>query len=392
MDGDEVVEVEVIDAGARDMGGMWLRRGLAFTAGAAVVVGLVWLAAQAINVLLLVFVAILLAAGLEPVVGWLRAHLPVGRTGGILLAYGAFFVSVVLLAFVAVPTAINQLTELSNQLPSLFDQARAWAKGLEPKAASSIAAALVDSAERALRQAPPKPDDVVEAGLTLAEAVVGLITLLTVVFFWLTEHARLQRYALAFVPVERRAGARDAWNEVVARLGLWVRGQLTVMGSLALFTGILYTVVGLPSPLLLAIIAGLAEAIPLVGPIIGAIPAVVVAATVGPEQLAIVVVVYVIIQFVEGNILVPMIMRSTIGISPFLVIVSLLIGGSIGGILGAFLAVPIAAAVEVLLERLQAREVPVAQSAGEPEPDDVDREGLRDKPLDAPEAVSRAHP
>jgi predicted PurR-regulated permease PerM len=282
MDADEVVEDEVVEGQAPGAAWTWLRRGVAFTAGAAVVVGLVWLAARAINVLLLVFVAILLAAGLEPVVGWLRAHLRVGRTGGILLAYGAFFVSVVLLAFVAVPTAINQLTQLSNQLPSLFDEARVWAKELEPNAASSTATALVDSAERALRQAPPKPDDVVEAGLTLAEAVVGLVTLLTVVFFWLTEHARLQRYALAFVPAERRAGVRDAWNEVEARLGLWVRGQLMVMGSIALFTGILYSVVGLPSPLLLAIIAGLAEAIPLVGPIIGAVPAVVVAATVGP--------------------------------------------------------------------------------------------------------------
>jgi predicted PurR-regulated permease PerM len=378
----------VVGDGAPGIARTWLGRGFAFTAGAAAVVGLVWLAVQAINVLVLVFVAILLAAGLEPVVGSLRAHLPVGRTGGILLAYGAFLVSVVLLAFIAVPTAVNQLTELSSRLPSLFEQLRDWAGQLEPKAASSTATALVDAAERATRQASPRPDDVVEAGLTLAEAVIGLVTLLTVVFFWLTEHARLQRYALAFVPAERRAGTRDAWNEVEARLGLWVRGQLMVMGSIAFFTGILYAAVGLPSPLLLAILAGLAEAIPLVGPILGAIPAVVVAATVGPEQLALVVVVYVLIHFVEGNILVPTIMRHTIGISPFLVIVSLLIGGSVAGIQGALLAVPIAAAADVILERLQAREEPVSLAPSVPEPVDSERMELREKPLDAPEAAS----
>jgi predicted PurR-regulated permease PerM len=387
-----MAEHDVIQYEVRDAARHWLRRGFAFAAGVTAVVGLVWLAVQAINVLVLVFVAILLAAGLEPVVGSLRTHLPVGRTGGILLAYSAFVVSVVLLAFVAVPTAVNQLADLSSRLPSLFDQARDWARQLEPNAASSTATALVDAAERATRQAPPRPDEVVEAGLTLAEAVIGLVTLLTVVFFWLTEHARLQRYALAFVPAERRAGTRDAWNEVEARLGLWVRGQLMVMGSIALFTGILYTAVGLPSPLLLAILAGLAEAIPLVGPILGAIPAVVVAATVGPEQLALVVVVYVLIHFVEGNILVPMIMRHTIGISPFLVIVSLLIGGSVAGIQGALLAVPIAAAAEVILERLQAREEPVGQAPNEPEPDDAERDRLLDKPLDTPEAVSPTRP
>jgi predicted PurR-regulated permease PerM len=387
-----MAEDDVIQHEVRDAARHWLRRGFAFAVGAAAVIGLLWLAVQAINVLVLVFVAILLAAGLEPVVGSLRSLLPVGRTGGILLAYGAFFVSVVLLAFIAVPTAVNQLAELSSRLPSLFDQVRDWARQLEPRVASSTATALVDAAERATRQAPPRPDEVVEAGLTLAEAVVGLVTLLTVVFFWLTEHARLQRYALAFVPAERRAGTRDAWNEVEARLGLWVRGQLMIMGSIALFTGVLYTAVGLPSPLLLAIVAGLAEAIPLVGPILGAIPAVVVAATVGPEQLALVVVIYVLIHFVEGNILVPMIMRHTIGISPFLVIVSLLIGGSVAGIQGAFLAVPIAAAAEVILERLQAREEPVSQAPNEPEPEDAERDRLRDKPLDAPEAVSPTRP
>jgi len=125
-------------------------------------------------------------------------------------------------------------------------------------------------------------------------------------------------------------------------------------------TGVLYAVVGLPSPLLLAIIAGLAEAIPLVGPILGAIPAVFVAASLGPDRVVIVAIVYVVIQIVESNVLVPTIMRNTIGLSPFLVLVSLLAGAAVGGIVGAFLAVPIVAAAEVLLERMQAREVPVA--------------------------------
>jgi hypothetical protein len=73
--------------------------------------------------------------------------------------------------------------------------------------------------------------------------------------------------------------------------------------------------------------------------------------------------VYVVIQLVEGNVLVPLVMRNTIGISPFLVILSVLIGGAAGGFAGALLAVPIAAAGEVLIEGLQAREVPVAQDA-----------------------------
>ena len=199
-----------------------------------------------------------------------------------------------------------------------------------------------------------------QAGLTVAEVIISIVSVMAIVFFWLVEHARLQRYALAFVPASRRSGWREAWNEIETRLGQWVRGQLILMAAIGVATGIAYSLLGLPSALLLGLFAALVEAIPIVGPALGAVPAILVALTVSPELALIVTVVYVVLQFIEGNVLVPMVMKNTIGISPFVVIVALLIGAAAGGIIGAFLAVPVAAAIEVVLERLQAREVPVA--------------------------------
>jgi predicted PurR-regulated permease PerM len=196
-------------------------------------------------------------------------------------------------------------------------------------------------------------------GLTVAESVASVATLVTIVFFWLVEHARLQRFALAFLPAERRAGAREAWNEIEDRLGRWVRGQLILMAAMGLATGIAYSLLGLPSALLLALVAAVTEAIPIIGPLLGAIPAVLVAATVSPELALVVAGIYVVLQIVEGNILVPLVMRNSIHISPFLVIVSILVGATAGGIVGALFAVPVAAAILVILERLQARDVPV---------------------------------
>jgi predicted PurR-regulated permease PerM len=152
---------------------------------------------------------------------------------------------------------------------------------------------------------------------------------------------------------------RDAWNEVESRLGLWVRGQLTIMASIGIATGVAYTVIGLPASLLLALIAAIAEIIPIIGPFIGAVPAVLMATTISPQAVVLTLVVYVAIQFIEGNILVPMIMRNTVGLSPFIVLLSLLLGGAVGGIAGAIVAVPLVAGAEVILERLQDREVPV---------------------------------
>jgi predicted PurR-regulated permease PerM len=218
----------------------------------------------------------------------------------------------------------------------------------------------------------------VQVGLTVAEALTAILTLLTVVYFWLTEHARLQRYTLAFVRQERRARVRNVWNQAETRLGMWVRAQLILMGAIGLATAIAYTLLGVPSAVLLGFIAALAEGIPLIGPLLGAIPAVLLAATVSPQLAVEVAGVYIVLQIIEGNVLVPLVMRNTVRISPFLVILSILVGAAAGGFVGALLAVPIAATGEVVLEGLQAREVPVAQNPVAADEEDDDGDG-RDK-------------
>jgi len=245
---------------------------------------------------------------------------------------------------------------------------------------------LVDGAAALLPRADATPSSgqVVQVGLTVAEALTSILTLLTVVYFWLTEHARLQRYVLAFVSRQRRARAREIWNQAETRLGMWVRGQLILMGALGLATSIAYTVLGVPAALLLGVIAALAEGIPIVGPLLGAIPAVLLAATVSPELALEVAGVYLILQVIEGNVLVPIVMRNTVGISPFLVILSVLVGAAAGGFVGALLAVPIAATGEVILEGLQARRVPVAQDPTTTTIDD-DREARGMRESNAPD-------
>jgi len=350
---------------------LWTLRGIGLALGVVVVYALVQIGTASARVLLLVFVAVLLASALEPMLGWLRARLPiVGRAGTIIVVYLAFFVTVIGLAFVVVPAAVGQAQQILDDLPPFFADARAWAENIRPGALSTSLTALIDSVANALKPPDaPNPDEVVEVGTTVAELVATLATLLTIVFLWLVERPRLQRYVLAFLPQDARGGARSVWNDVEVRLGLWVRGQLTLMATMGVMTGIAYTLLGVPGALLLALIAALTEAIPIIGPLLGAIPAVLVAATVSPELALIVAGLYVVIQFVEGNVLVPIVMRHAVGISPLLVLVSLLIGAAAGGFIGALLAVPIAASLEIALQRLQAREEPVAQ-----DPSSIDTE------------------
>jgi predicted PurR-regulated permease PerM len=340
---------------------VWTVRGAGFAIGAALILGVATIGLAAANVLLLVFIALLLASALEPVVGWIRARTGLPRGASILVVYAGFFIAVLALALIVVPAAVAQFNDIVAGLPPLLERARNWAADLRPRGLATSARALIDSAGEILAPPSPGPDDVVKVSLTVAEVAVSVGTILTMVFFWLIEHARIQRFALAFVPAQRRGGTRDAWNEIENRLGLWVRGQLILMGAIGLATGIANVLLGVPSALLLALIAAVTEAIPIVGPLLGAIPAVLVASTVSPELALIVAGVYLLLQIVESNVLVPLVMRNTIGLSPFLVVLSLVVGGAAGGLLGALFAVPVAAALLVILERLQARRIPVAQ-------------------------------
>jgi predicted PurR-regulated permease PerM len=339
----------------------WAARGAGLAIGAGIVIVIATLALQGLHVLGLVFIAMLLAAALEPFVGWMRTHTPIPRGPTILLVYLAFFGLVALFTVFVLPAAITQAGDVFRQFPAFLDQVDRWAADVRPPAIGQVAGSLTDAARGYLKPEAPGTEQVVQIGLTLAEALTSIGAVLAIVFFWLVSHARLQRYVLAFVPLDRRGGVRNAWNEIEGRLGMWLRGQLILMGTIGILCGTAYLVLGVPSALLLGLIAALCEAIPLVGPILGAVPAVLAAVTVSPELALAVIGVTAVIQLVENNVLVPVIMRNTIGLSPLIVTVSLLFGGAVGGILGALVAVPLAASIEVILGRLQDRRVPVAQ-------------------------------
>lgn len=379
--------------------GSWITRGAGAAIGVAIVLGAIALAVAASKVVALFFVAVILASGLQPVIGWMRGHLPIGRAPAILVVYGLFLAIVAVMALVVLPAAIAQFERTLAALPPLFERARAWAAEIRPIGIGRGIIALVDGAAALFRPTGPAPSSgqVVQLGLTVAEALTSVVTLLTVVYFWLTEHARLQRYALAFVGADRRARVRHVWNQAETRLGMWVRAQLILMGTLGLATSVAYTLLGVPSAVLLGLVAALAEGIPIVGPLLGAIPAVLLAATVSPQLAIEVAGVYIVLQIIEGNVLVPLVMRNTVRISPFLVILSVLVGAAAGGFLGALLAVPIAAMGEVVLEGLQTREVPIAQNpvAADQEDDQErdDQEEREARGLNSPEKPDRhRHP
>ncbi len=345
--------------------GPWIRRGAGLALGVLIVAALVVALVVTSRLVALVFIAILLASALAPLVDRLRAKAPFGRATSAGVLFLVVAVLLVFLGTIVVTTAMSQISDIGDRLPSMIKSAKASSGNLQPAPLAAAAGALLDALDRIVRKGPaPTADQVILAGLTIAEILAAVTTVIVLIYFWLLERARLQRFVLAFLPLDRRGGAREAWNDVEDLLGRWVRAQLVLMVLMGVATGVAYTVLGVPGALVLGLTAGLFEAVPIVGPLLGAVPALLVAATVRPELILAVAVVYAIVQIAESNIVGPIVMRNTIGLSPFIVLVSLLLGAGLGGLLGAFLAIPIAASAEIILERMQNRVVPVGLEPG----------------------------
>jgi predicted PurR-regulated permease PerM len=240
----------------------WFARGSALAFGAALTFAILYVLVLGATVIVLVFIALLLASALEPLIVKIRNRTPLQRGASLLLVYLLFFVGLAALVLLIVPGAINQFSDVGSKVGPLLDNARSWASTLEPKPVGIAITGLVDSVAKAIQPSSveaPDPDQLLQIGFTAAEAVISIVSVLTLMYFWLTERARLQRFALALVPADRRQGTREAWNQIELRLGGWVRGQLILMGFVGVTTTIAYFLIGLQGPLLLGVLAALSR-------------------------------------------------------------------------------------------------------------------------------------
>jgi len=300
------------------------------------------------NVIFLIFLSILLATGIEPVVNWLRRG-PFNRGMGILFVYTILFSAIALIIYLTFPPLIDEGRNLVANFTNP-DKIKEAIANFDSAFIRDIATTVYQNAGALLQGASLQPaaNSALTVGLTVFETLFSSITVFVIAFYWLTERTLIKRFIFSFVPDDKKTSAREIWNGVEEKLGAWVRGQLLLMLFIGALAGVGYTIMGLKFALALAVFAGLTEIIPLVGPYLGGAPAVLVALTQN-VTLAIVVVVYIVIlQLVEGNLLVPRIMKSAVGVSPLTVIVGILIGSTLAGVGGALIAVPIAATIQVI--------------------------------------------
>lgn len=314
-----------------------------------------WAAYLIREVLLLIYVSLLLAAGFSPIIRLIERQrlLPIGtrrfpRWLAILVLYVFIIATLVGIGAVLIPPLVDQAQELWAQKGQMFYRAQMF---LIERGVMRTPVSL----QEALESAQVSGDTfgrVFGAVRNVLGGVVGFLTILILTFYLLVDSWSIRRGFVRLFPRRHRARVDSAAREITLKVSAWLGGQLLLSAIIGVTTGIGLWLIGVPFFYVLALISAIGELIPVIGPVLAAIPAVAVAGSVSYQKAIIVIVFFIVQQQLENHILVPKVMERQVGVSAVTVIVALLIGGKLLGILGVLLAVPTAAIVQVLLMEL----------------------------------------
>lgn len=327
---------------------LWLIAGIALLF---ICIGIVLL--KGIFVFLLLFTAIVFAEGIRPVVDRLqRWHVP--RPLAVLLVYLCLVLILALLMWILLQPLIAQVTHLVNNFPSYMNRVSGLLTGLEQRlsgspqlksALDSMRSSLTGLAGGVLTYAISLPQ-------TAGTILLSIVLVAVMAFFWLTGIEELKPLCLSVFPEESRSLVFDMLIDMGIRLSGYVRGVGINMLVIGVLSGGADWLLGIPYPTLLGIVAGLMEIIPYFGPwISGGIAAIVALVAVSPIAAVEVIVAYILIQQIEGHVLIPYVMMRTVKINPLTVVIAVILGTELLGIIGGILALPVAAIVEVVLMR-----------------------------------------
>lgn len=299
------------------------------TAIALVLLG--WFILELRYIFVALFIAYILMAALHPFVLSLRTY-RIPHVLAVLIPYFATIALIVMLIFPLIPFFIAQMQSLITKFPALLDQA---ARILGIQLNKEQLQSFITSDLNVIGQNALAVTSKVFGGL------FSMLTILVVTFYLLMDHDKVKTSIAYQFPKHLQKKVMDVFAQIEEKLGAWLRGQIILSFFIGSLTWLALTVLGLDFALPLAILAGILEIVPTIGPILSSIPAIIVALAVSPTLTAIVVATYIVIQALENNLLVPKIMQHAVGLHPVAIILSVMIGANLLGAIGALLSIPL---------------------------------------------------
>lgn len=301
------------------------------------------------DIIAIIFVSVIIAAALSPVVDKLcKAKIP--RVISVIILYLGLLAILSGIVYFVVPPMIIQLKQLAETLPDYL------------KTFSNLIISLRDVGNNGLLNASQETLNSLSnflgsflsniftttIGFFSGAAALAMVFILTL-YFILDENG-IKKFFVSLIPLKQKGRITTIAHKIGIKLGGWLRGQIILCITIGILVYIGLSLMHIPYALTLAILAGVLEIVPIIGPIISAVPAIIIAFTIAPATALMVTIFYIIIQEVENKLLVPKVMQYTVGLNPITVIIIILIGAKLMGILGMLLAVPVASVVYVILD------------------------------------------
>lgn len=312
---------------------------------------LLWYAA---TVVLLAFSGILVAVLLHDASGILEKHLPLSRAPALALVLLLAFGLLGLTGWFMAPQVVVQINQLVADLPAALQRLRDYLASNPPL-------------QEIVHMLPPPEEVFKDASSLMMRAgsvfsgLLGVLGNIFIIFFvaiYLAyQPSAYMKGILKLVPPERRGRGRTVLRELGETLSLWLRGKLLSMAVIGVTTAIGLSILGVPLALALGIVAGLLDFIPYIGPILAAIPAVLIAFSQEPMLAFYVILLFVALQVLEGYLLLPLVERKTVSMPPALTITMQILMGLAFGLAGVALATPLTAVLAVLIAMLYVEDV-----------------------------------
>ncbi len=319
-----------------------------------------WLIVQLRSFIALLLIATVLATGIFPLVEWLHARRFPPKDWQLprWLAILAVLLTIVFVAaglFYFLGSVLwSEGTQVWSELPAYTAGLRGWLDRLRhqfPQIPSHEN--LVATAQEQLGQIGQYLWQTTTAVLGVVGGIGSALTVLVLAFYMLLERGKLRSTFASFIPPAHRERVVRTTGEALFTMGGWLRGQTMLVAAMTTLITAAMAALGLPHPLLLGLVGGLGELIPMVGPIAAGFVAVPLAFAFMPLWVGIVTsVFFLLLSILEGNVIVPKVMEKNVDLSPFTTVVAVLAGASLAGVIGALLALPLAAALRIYVKRL----------------------------------------
>ena len=316
-----------------------------------------WLLYRLRGVVFLFFVAMVMGIAIRPGVEWLRRR-GISRRLGIVLIY--LSIMGLLAGFFALtfPLLAEQTTQVSQNLSQYYIDIREALMNSGNRLLQNIGWRIPSQLNFFVNSSPTTEEVVDQVTQTffytnlVMRGILSIVAIFLLAYYWTQESNIFIRMLVRSVPPSRRNNIRELLNLAELRMGGYIRGQGILSLAVGLAAFVAYSLIGLPYSLVLAIIAGLMEMVPIFGPILGAIPALLVALSMDSGKVIWVLVAAGVIQMLENAWLVPRIMKNSMGVNPIIIILSLVAFSSVFGFPGALLALPLAALIQLIVDRI----------------------------------------